>query len=61
MENLDKRAVDRMQEDKRKQYMEETLKHLPDCGEKCEFVDIELLLSQVPPRSGNKEPQENVE
>lgn len=61
MEILDKRAVDKMQEDERKRYEEETLKHLPDCSDKSEFIDTELLMSKIPLRSKNKEPQENVE
>ena len=61
MELLDKRIVNRMQENERKQYIEETLKHLPDCSEKSEFVDIELLMSQIPLRSKKEEIQESVE
>ena len=60
MEILDKRALDQMQEDERKRYEEEILKHLSDCSDKCEFVDTELLTSKIPLRSKNKEPQGNV-
>ena len=35
MEILDKRAVDKMTVDERKQYEEEILKHFPDCSDKC--------------------------
>jgi len=61
MEILDKRVVDQMQEDERKRYEEETLKHLSDCSDKSEFVDIELLLLKIPLRSKNEEPQGNIE
>ncbi|KPJ59249.1 MAG: hypothetical protein AMJ42_02130 [Deltaproteobacteria bacterium DG_8] len=61
MEVLDKRAIDQMQEDERKRYEEEILKHLPDCSDKCEFVDSELLMSKIPLKSKDEEPQGNVE
>lgn len=61
MEIFDKRAVKQMQENERKRYEEETLKHLPDCGDKCEFIDIELLMSKIPLRSKNEESQGNSE
>jgi hypothetical protein len=51
MEVLDKRIVNRLQEDELIHYQEELLKHLPDCGEKAERVDCELLLSQIPLRN----------
>jgi len=65
MKITDKRIVDKMQEDERKQYEEEILKHLPDCTEKYEPVDIKLLMSQIPLRSKREvtkeETQENAE
>ena len=61
MKITDKRIVDKMQEDERKQYEEEILKHLPDCTEKYEPVDIKLLMSQIPLRSKKEESQEEVE
>ena len=48
MHMLDKRIVKRMQADESQNYQEELLKQLPDLSEKCEQVDIELLLSQIP-------------
>jgi hypothetical protein len=51
MEVLDKRIVNRLQEDELTHYEEELLKHLPDCDEKAERVDCELLLSQIPSRN----------
>ena len=51
MEVLDKRIVNRLQEDELIHYQEELLKHLPDCDEKAERVDCELLLSQIPSRN----------
>ena len=39
-----------MQEDEVQHYQEELLKQLPDVSEKCERVDIALLLSQIPSR-----------
>lgn len=50
MDTLDKRIINRMQEDEVQQYQEELLKQLPDLSEKCEQVDIALLLSQIPSR-----------
>ena len=50
MNVLDKRIVNRMQEDEIQHYQEELLKQLPDLSEKCEQVDIALLLSQIPSR-----------
>jgi len=65
MKITDKRIVDKMQEDERKQYEEEILKHLPDCTEKYEHVDIKLLMSQIPLRRKREvtkeETQENAE
>ena len=58
MKIIDKRIVDKMQEDERKQYEEEILKHLPDCTEKYELVDIKLLMSQIPLRSKRKVAEE---
>jgi hypothetical protein len=51
MKIIDKRIANKMQEDECKQYEEETLKHLPDCAEKYEVVDIKLLMSQIPLRN----------
>jgi len=50
MHMLDKRIVKRMQADESQHYQEELLKQLPDLSEKCEQVDIALLLSQIPSR-----------
>ena len=61
MEILDKRAVDKMTVADRKQYEEEILKHFPDCSDKIEFIDTELLMSKIPLRSKKEEPQGNVE
>ena len=59
MEVLDKRIVNRLQEDELIHYQEELLKHLPDCGEKAERVDCELLLSQIPSRNNPAALQED--
>jgi len=58
---IDKRIVDKMQEDERKRYEEEILKHLPDCSGKGELLDTNLLMSKLPLRSKNEKPQENAE
>ena len=50
MDTFDKRIINRMQEDEVQHYQEELLKQLPDLSEKCEQVDIALLLSQIPSR-----------
>lgn len=50
MHILDKRIVKRMQAEESQNYQEELLKQLPDLSEKCEQVDIALLLSQIPSR-----------
>ena len=50
MDILDKRIINRMQEDEVQHYQEELLKQLPDLTEKYEQVDIALLLSQIPSR-----------
>ena len=50
MDILDKRIINRMQEDEVQHYQEELLKQLPDLSENCEQVDISLLLSQIPSR-----------
>ncbi|MDX1779223.1 MAG: hypothetical protein R3339_10110 [Thermodesulfobacteriota bacterium] len=50
MDILDKRIINRMQEDEVQNYQEELLKQLPDLSENCEQVDISLLLSQIPSR-----------
>ena len=50
MDILDKRIINRMQEDEAQHYQEELLKQLPDLSENCEQVDISLLLSQIPSR-----------
>ena len=47
---LDKRIINRMQEDEVQHYQDELLKQLPDLSEKYEQVDISLLLSQIPSR-----------
>ena len=61
MKIIDKRILDKLPEDERKQHEEEILKHLPDCSEKYELVDIDLLMSQIPLRSKKEESQEDVE
>lgn len=50
MNMIDKRIVNRMQVDDSQHYQEELLKQLPDLSEKCEQVDVALLLSQIPSR-----------
>ncbi len=50
MDILDKRIINRMQEEEVQHYQEELLKQLPDLSEKYEQVDIALLLSQIPSR-----------
>ena len=50
MNMIDKRIVNRMQEHESQHYQEELLKQLPDLSEKCEQVDVALLLSQIPSR-----------
>lgn len=50
MDTLDKRIINRLQEDEVQDYQEKLLKQLPDLSEKCEQVDIALLLSQIPSR-----------
>ena len=50
MNMIDKRIVNRMQKDESQHYQEELLKQLPDLSEKCEQVDVALLLSQIPSR-----------
>lgn len=47
---IDKRIVNRMQKNESQHYQEELLKQLPDLSEKCEQVDVALLLSQIPSR-----------
>jgi hypothetical protein len=59
MEVLDKRIVNRLQEDELRHYQEELLKHLPDCAEKAERVDCALLLSQIPSRNNQAELRED--
>ncbi len=61
MKMIDKRTVNKMQEDEHKQYEEEILKHLPDCTEKYELVDIKLLMSQIPLRSKRKVAEEETQ
>ncbi len=58
MEILDRRTLDKMPEDERKRYEEDILKHLPDCSEKCESVDMNLLMSQIPLKGRKEDPQE---
>ena len=47
---LDKRIINRLQEGEVQHYQEELLQQLPDLSEKCEQVDVALLLSQIPSR-----------
>lgn len=61
MKTIDKRIVHQMQEDERSQYEGDILKHLPDCAEKYERVDIQLLLSQIPLRSKRKEAEDETD
>ena len=61
MELFDKRIVTRLQEDELIHYQEELLKHLPDCSEKAERVDCELLLSQIPSRNNPVALEEDVQ
>jgi hypothetical protein len=50
MEVIDKRIVNRMSFAERMQYEEEIYTQLPDCMDKCEHIDIELLMAQIPLR-----------
>ena len=61
MEALDKRIVNRLQEDELTHYQEELLKHLPDCDEKAERVDCGILLSQIPSRNNPAALQEDTQ
>jgi len=54
MNVIDKRILNRLQEDEVQHYQEELLKQLPDVSEKCERVDVALLLSQIPSRDKRK-------
>ncbi len=56
MKILDKRIVNLMQKEEFKHYAEESLKNLPDCSDKCEYVDIELLMAQIPSRNKKEAP-----
>jgi len=58
MEIIDRRTLDKMPEDERKRYEEDILKHLPDCSEKGESVDMSLLMSQIPLKGRKEDPQE---
>jgi endogenous inhibitor of DNA gyrase (YacG/DUF329 family) len=59
MEIIDRRTSDKMPEDERKRYEEDILKHLPDCSEKCESVDINLLMSKISLRDKQEKPPED--
>ena len=61
MKVIDKRIANKMQGDERKKYEEEILKHLPDCTEKYEPVDIKLLMSQIPLRSKREKTEEETQ
>lgn len=61
MKIIDKRIVHKMQEDEHKQYKDEILKHLPDCSEKCELVDITVLMSQIPSRNQRETTEEEIQ
>lgn len=50
MRAYDKRILNRMQEDERKQYEQDLHKNLPDLIELSEFVDTHLLMVQLPSR-----------
>jgi len=56
MKMIDKRIAHLMQEEEFKHYAEESLKNLPDCSDKCEYVDMKLLMSQIPLRSKKDAP-----
>ena len=56
MKMLDKRIASLMQEEEFTHYTEESLKNLPDCSDKCEYVDIEMLMSQIPLRNKKEVP-----
>jgi hypothetical protein len=58
MKIQDRRILDKLSEDERKHYEEETLKHLPDCSEKREIVDVELIMSQIPLKGRKEKSQE---
>lgn len=55
MKVFDKRIVNRMSFEERMQYEEEIHTKLPDCGDKCEHIDIELLMAQIPLRERKEE------
>ena len=61
MKTIDKRIVNKMPDNKRKQYEGDMLKHLSDCTEKYERVDIELLMSQIPLRSKREKLKEDIQ
>ena len=58
---LDKRISNLMQEEEFKHYAEESLHTLPDCSDKCEYVDIELLMSQIPLRHKQADSEEDIQ
>ena len=55
MKVFDKRIVNRMSFEDRMQYEEEIHAKLSDCGDKCEHIDIELLMAQIPLRGRREE------
>jgi hypothetical protein len=61
MKTIDKRIVNKMHDNERKQYEGDILKHLTDCTEKYELVDIKLLMSQIPFRNKREEIQEDIQ
>jgi hypothetical protein len=58
MKIQDRRILDKLSEDERKQYEEEILTHLADCSEKREIVDVELIMSQIPLKGRKEKSQE---
>ena len=61
MKIIDRRILDKLPEHERKLHEEEILKHLPDCSERCELVDVALLVSQIPLKGRQEEPQEELQ
>ncbi len=47
MKLIDRRTVDKMTKEERKQYEEVLLQHLPDSSGKCEHVDSKLYVSKI--------------
>lgn len=61
MKLIDRRTVDKMTKEERKQYEEVLLQHLPDSSDKCENVDSNLLVSKILLRGKPRTSQNNDE